>query len=99
MADQVIVSCPHCGSNLTVDVEAGVVVDHSRPPDHREKADFDARLKEIEAQKQGAADRMAEAMRKEQSRERLMEDRFKQLMDEAKKAPDTGKPIRDIDLD
>lgn len=99
MSDQVKVSCPHCGSNLTVDLEAGVVVDHSRPVEPRDKADFDARLKEIEAQKRTAADRMAEAMRKEQSRERLMEDRFKELMDDAKKAPDTGKPIRDIDLD
>ena len=99
MADQVIVSCPHCGSNLTVDVEAGVVIDHSPLPDHREKADFDARLKELEARKQSASDRMAEAMRKEKSRERLMEDRFKQLVEDAKKEPDTGKPIRDIDLD
>jgi len=28
-----------------------------------------------------------------------MEDRFRKLMDDAKKMPDTGKPIRDIDLD
>jgi hypothetical protein len=99
MSDKVTVSCPHCGSNLTIDVEAGVVVDHSRPPDNREKADFDKRLQELEAQKRTAADRMAEAMRKEKSKERLMEDRFKQLMDDAKKQPDEGKPIRDIDLD
>jgi hypothetical protein len=99
MSDKVIVSCPHCGSSLTIDVEAGVVVDHSKPPEHREKTDFDKRLQELEAQKQTAADRMAEAMRKEQSKGRLMEDRFKQLMDDAKKRPDEGKPIRDIDLD
>lgn len=99
MSQQVIVSCPHCGSNLTIDVEAGVVVDHSRPPEHHEKADFDARLKQLDAQKKSASERMAEAMRKERSKERLMEDRFKQLMEDAKKAPETGKPIRDIDLD
>ena len=99
MAERVIVSCPDCGSNLTIDVEAGVVIDHNRPKEHHEKADFDARLKDLEAQKRSAADRMAEAMRKEQSRERLMEDRFKQLVEDAKKAPDAGKPIRDIDLD
>jgi hypothetical protein len=42
---------------------------------------------------------MAEAMRKEQSKDRLLEDRFKELLDDAKKRKDEGKPIRDIDLD
>jgi hypothetical protein len=99
MSEPLKVTCPHCGSNLTVDVEAGVVVDHAPPREHRDKVDFDARLKEIEAEKQRASDRMAEAMRKEQSKGRLLEDRFRKLMDDAKKTPDDGKPIRDIDLD
>jgi len=38
-------------------------------------------------------------MRKEQSKGRLLEDRFRKLVDDAKKAGDDGKPIRDIDLD
>ena len=99
MSDPLKVTCPHCGSTLTLDVDAGVVVECSPPAVHREKADFDARLKEIEADKRRAADRMAEAMRKEQSKGRLLEDRFRKLVDDAKKAGDDGKPIRDIDLD
>ena len=35
----------------------------------------------------------------EQSKDRLMEDKFNELLGEAKKSKDTGKPIRDIDLD
>jgi len=99
MSDPVIVSCPHCGSNLTIDREAGVVVDHSPPPVHHEKVKFDDRLRKIEADKKNASNRMAEAMRKEQSRERLMEDRFRKLLDDAKQDPDDTRPIRDIDLD
>lgn len=99
MSDPVIVSCPHCGSNLTIDSEAGVVVDHAPPVVHTEKTDFDERLKQIETEKERASNKMAEAMRKEQSKDRLMEDRFRKLIDDAKKMPDTGKPIRDIDLD
>ena len=99
MSEPLKVTCPHCGSNLTVDVEAGVVADHAPPPEHRDKVDFDARLAEIEAEKQRASDRMAEAMRKEKSKGRLLEDRFRKLMDDAKKSPDEGKPVRDIDLD
>jgi len=99
MSDPLKLTCPHCGSTLTVDVAAGVIAECTPPAVHREKVDFDARLKEMEAEKQRAADRMAEAMRKEQSKGRLLEDRFRKLVDDAKKAGDDGKPIRDIDLD
>ena len=35
----------------------------------------------------------------EKDKDRLMEDKFNELLGEAKKSKDTGKPIRDIDLD
>jgi hypothetical protein len=99
MSDSVTISCPHCGSNLTIDVEAGVVVAHTPPVVHKDKVDFDDRLKQIEAEKSRASDRMAEAMRKEQSKERILEDRFRKLMDDVKDDPDEAPPLRDIDLD
>ena len=101
MTRTVSLTCPHCGTTLSVDLEAGVVVDHQVPaaPHEKERVDFDARLKQLEADKARAADRMAEAMRKEQSKDRLMADRFRELMDRAAKDPDTDRPIRDIDLE
>jgi hypothetical protein len=99
MSEAVKVTCPHCGSQLEVDSEAGVVVGHTPPVVQREKVDFDAKLKEMEEQKRRASDRMAEAMRKEKSKERIMEDRFRKLMDEAKDSEDDQPPVRDIDLD
>jgi hypothetical protein len=99
MTDPLKLTCPHCGSTLTIDAQAGVVVEHAPPVEHRDKVDFEARLKQIEDDKRRASDRMAEAMRKEQSKSRLLEDRFRRLIDDAKKTPDDGKPIRDIDLD
>jgi hypothetical protein len=92
------VTCPHCDSALVVDVEAGVIVGHSPPVRTHDKVDFDARLKEMEAEKARSADRLAEAMRQEQSRDRLMEDKFRSLMEKAKD-DDGSRPIRDIDLD
>ena len=99
MTEKKTMTCPHCGSSLTVDTEAGVVVSHEPPVYHSEKVDFDARLKQLENEKERAADRMAEAMRKEQSRDRIMEDKFRELLDDAKKKDDGKRPIRDIDLD
>ena len=98
MKNTVRVTCPHCDSALVVDIEAGVVVEHTAPVRTRDKVDFDTRLKEMEAEKARSADRLAEAMRHEKSKNRLMEDKFRSLMEKAKD-DDGSKPIRDIDLD
>jgi len=92
-------TCPHCGSSLRIDPDAGVVIDHTPPTRASDKTDFETRLKQLEDEKRRASDRMEEAMRMEKSKERIMEDRFRKLMDEAKKSGDDSKPIRDIDLD
>jgi hypothetical protein len=94
-----MVTCPHCHSSLQIDTEAGVVVAHEPPVYHSDKVDFDARLKQLESEKERSADRMEEAMRKEKSRDRIMEDKFRELLDDAKKKDDGKRPIRDIDLD
>ena len=99
MTEKLSITCPHCNSLIKIDKEAGVVVDHQPPVQHRDKIDFDARLQQIESEKARSADRMAEAMRKEQSKGRLMEDRFRELLDDAKKNDDGKRPIKDIDLD
>ena len=101
MSTHVSVTCPCCRAALVIDVEAGVVVEHHARAEPGERTDFDQRLKQLREEQERAADRMAEAMRKEQSRERIMEDRFKKLMDEATKENDDdgGPPVRDIDLD
>ncbi len=93
------VTCPHCDSSLVIDVEAGVVVDHTPPVRTRDKIDFNARLKQMEDEKARSADRLAEAMRQEKSKNRLMEDKFRSLMEKAKDEDDGSRPLRDIDLD
>jgi uncharacterized protein YlxW (UPF0749 family) len=93
------ITCPDCGSTLVVDLEAGVIVSHEPLQQETKKIDFDSKLAQIEHERNRASDRMEEAMRREQSKDRIMEDRFQQLMDDAKAKPITGKPLRDIDLD
>jgi hypothetical protein len=98
MSDTITVTCPHCKSALIIDVAAGVVLEHTPPVQRQEKIDFDARLKQMEAEKARSADRMAEAMRQEKDKDRLLEDRFRALMEKAKN-DDGSRPLRDIDLD
>lgn len=92
------VHCPHCEAVLEIDLDAGVVLSHEAPAKIEEKIDFDARLEQLKVEKERSADKMAEALRKEKDKERLMADRFSQLM---KKAADTDDQpvVRDIDLD
>ncbi len=100
MSRTVTISCPHCEATLTVDLEAGVVVHHERPTaPPSDRPDFETRLRQLEADKRRASERMKEAMRSEKDRERLLADRFKTLLDKAKDEDDEGPKIRDIDLD
>jgi predicted glycoside hydrolase/deacetylase ChbG (UPF0249 family) len=95
----VSITCPHCEAVLEVDLTAGVVVRHHPPQASKPSHDLEARLKALEEEKARAADRMAEAFRAEEARERVMEDRFKKLLEEAKERPGEDRPLKDIDLD
>ena len=98
MSDRFHVTCPHCGSTLEVDAGDRIVVAHEPPPaEDRPGLDFEARLRAMEAQRRRAAERMQEAMRAERARSRVLEERFRRLLDEA--GDDPAPPVRDIDLD
>jgi hypothetical protein len=99
MSRTVSITCPHCQAALKIDSEAGVVVSHEPPVETRERVDFDSRIKQMQEEKARAAERMDEAMRREQSRGRIMEDRFRELMEKAKGDGEPERPVRDIDLD
>ena len=99
MSDTFNLTCPHCEATLVVDVKAGVVLHHEAPPEKKEKIGFEQRLEQIKADQQRASDRMAEALRKEKDHDRLMADRFAELMKGAKDMDDGTRPLRDIDLD
>jgi hypothetical protein len=99
MTKTTTVTCPHCDCSLEIDVAAGVVVQHTPPVRKSDPIDFDSRLKQMEEEKARSADRLAEAMRHEKSKDRLMEDKFRSLMEKAKDEDDGSRPLRDIDLD
>ena len=98
MSSTITVTCPLCHAELEIDVEAAVVTRHKAVERPHEAVDFDDRLQQIEREKARAADRMAEAMRAEQSKERLLADKFKKLMGEVSEDDDEEPPLRDIDL-
>jgi len=98
MSRRLQLHCPHCGASLQIDLDAGVVVSHEPPPKTEEKVDFEARLEQLKAEKERSASKMEEALRREKEKERLMADRFSELMKKAADSDD-GPMVRDIDLD
>jgi hypothetical protein len=98
MAPTLTVTCPHCRTALEIDTEAAVIVSHTPPKDEKKAIDFNERLKELEEAKRRASNRVDEAMRAEKAKGRVLEDRFRKLLGEAKDSEDEGPPLKDIDL-
>jgi len=99
MAKTVSITCPHCNAVLEVDLDAGVVLTHHPPRKETRSMDLEERLQAMEEAKARAEDRMAEAFRAEKAKERVMEDRFRKLLENAKDSADEAPPLKDIDLD
>jgi len=94
----IIVECPCCGANLTIDSTLGKVVSHEAPPPKRNALDLDhaaAMLRE-QAAKREAIFKQSSADVKIQSQ--LLDRKFEEALEKSKNTPIT-KPTRDIDLD
>ena len=92
------VTCPCCGSQVTVDADARVVIGHEAPVSTAEKASFDARLKTLDDEKRIAEEKFQESIRAEKSKKDVLERTVQDLFQKAKEGP-AGPVKRDIDLD
>jgi hypothetical protein len=93
------VACPCCGAALKIDVETKAVIAHTPKAIPKTFEDIDAAarsMKEQESRKESIFRQSVEAQKNSAD---LLEKKFQEAMKRAKEAPDTGKPIRDFDLD
>lgn len=91
-------TCPCCGSVLTVDAGARVVLRHTMPKEEGSKASFESRMSALKEEKRLAEDKFKESIRAEKSKKEVLEKKFKDLFEKAKEGP-VGPMKRDIDLD
>ena len=92
------VLCPSCKATLVVDLNLGRVIEH-REPEREDKPDLDAAqriLAEEKARREAIFQQSVEAQKHASD---LLEKKFQEAVKKAKESPDTGKPIRDFDLD
>jgi uncharacterized Zn finger protein (UPF0148 family) len=93
------VACPCCGATLKIDAEVKAVIAHTPKAVPKTFEDMEAAaraMKEQDSRKESLFRQSVEAQKHQAD---LLEKKFQEAVKRAKEAPDTGKPLRDFDLD
>jgi hypothetical protein len=93
------ITCPCCGAMLKVDIETKAVISHTPKAIPKTFEDMEAAaraMKEHDVRKESIFRQSVEAQKNSSD---LLEKKFQEALRKAKETPDTGKPLRDFDLD
>lgn len=93
------VACPHCHANLKVDPETKAVIAHTPPVVAKTFADLEAAAKAMKEQDSRRESLFRQSVEAQKNSADLLEKKFQEAVKKAKETPDTGKPLRDFDLD
>lgn len=93
------VSCPDCGAILKIDSKSHAVIAHTPAPRKRTFEDFDAATRAMREQEERKESIFRQAVDAEKNKEDLFNKRFAEAVRKAQETPDTGKPLREFDLD
>jgi hypothetical protein len=93
------VGCPCCGALIKVDPEAKAVIAHTPPARPKTFNDFEEAARAMKEQDSRRESLFAQSVANEKNKASLLEKKFQEAVKKAKETPDTGKPIRDFDLD
>ena len=92
-------TCPCCSALLKVDAETGSVISHTAAVQPKTFQDMEAAarsMKEHDSRRESIFRQSVEAQKNASD---LLEKKFQEAVKKAKETPDTGRPIRDFDLD
>jgi phage terminase large subunit GpA-like protein len=93
------VGCPHCGAALKVDAETKAVIAHTPPVVPKTFADLDEAARAMHEQDTRKESIFRQSVEAQKHQADLLEKKFQEAVKRAKASPDTGKPLRDFDLD
>ena len=92
-------ACPCCGAALKIDAATKAVIAHTPkavPKTFNDIEDAARAMKEQDSRKESIFRQSVEAQKNQAD---LLEKKFQEALRKAKETPDTGKPLRDFDLD
>jgi hypothetical protein len=93
------ITCPCCSAVLKVDVDAKAVIAHTAPVKPRMFSDMEEAAKAMKEQDSRRESIFRQSVENQKHASDLLEKKFQEAIKKAKESPDTGKPIRDFDLD
>jgi len=93
------VTCPCCGAVLKVDTDTEAVISHTAPVKPKTFADIEAAAKAMKEQDSRRDSIFRQSVEAQKHASDLLEKKFQEAVKKAKESPDTGKPIRDWDLE
>jgi ribulose kinase len=92
-------TCPCCGAVLKIDTETEAVIAHTAPVKPKTFADIEAAAKAMKEQDSRRDSIFRQSVEAQKHASDLLEKKFQEAVKKAKESPDTGKPIRDWDLE
>lgn len=93
------VTCPCCGAVLKVDAADKAVIAHTPPVKPRTFSDIEEAARAMKEQDSRRESIFRQSVEAQKHASDLLEKKFQEAVKRAKESPDTGKPIRDFDLD
>jgi len=93
------INCPDCGANLKVDPVTRSIIAHTPAPRKRAFEDLESAAHAMREQDQRKESIFRQSVEAERNRGDLLEKKFAEAVKRAKETPDTGKPLREFDLD
>jgi hypothetical protein len=93
------IACPDCGALLRIDPATHAVVSHTPAPRKRTFEDFETAARAMREQEERKESIFRQSVEAERNKKDLLDKKFAEALRKAKDSPDTGKPLREFDLD
>lgn len=92
-------TCPCCGALMKVDAERQAVISHLAPVKPKTFNDMEEAARAMKEQDSRRDSIFRQSVEAQKHAGDLLEKKFQEAVRKAKESPDTGRPIRDFDLD
>ena len=93
------VTCPCCGAVLKIDASTRSVIAHTAPVKPKTFNDMEEAARAMKEQDGRRDSIFRQSVEAQKHASVLLEKKFQEAIKKAKETPDTGRPIRDFDLD
>jgi hypothetical protein len=93
------VTCPCCQAVLKVDPKEKAVISHTAAVKPKTFSDIEEAARAMKEQDSRRDSIFRQSVEAQKHASDLLEKKFQEALRKAKESPDTGKPIRDFDLD